>query len=216
MTDSTTQLDTIVAAPAWRSSMAPRREGEHRFIVLEGLSAVGKSTIAPLLAEAVGAVYLDTLTPELGTARRYVDEQRSLAARLHFWMTANYVVSDVVRKTLRSGRDVVIESYFFRTLATHAAMGARHLPVIDWNEAVVPQTAIELVVAEDIRQLRLAARAQAGQHSYWSHVEERDVATTRRVYDSFGLSRVDTTSLTPDDVVAKIKRLMTMTGHSPQ
>jgi dTMP kinase len=176
--------------------------------VVEGLSAVGKSTIAPLLAQAIDGVCLDTLMPTLGAARQYLDSQTSAAARLHFWMAANYMASDVVREVFHGGRDVVIESYFFRTLATHAAMGARDLPVVDWWTALAPHTVVELVLAESVRQQRLAARAHSGRRRYWSDLEEQHVAVTRRVYAAFGLTRVDTTDHTPTEVVYAVRQVL--------
>ena len=156
-----------------------------RFIVLEGLAAVGKSTIAPLLAAALDAELVETQLPEFTQARRYMDEQRSVNARLHFWMMANYAVSDIVREHLRTGRDVVIESYFYRTLATHAAMGARQLPEVDWGRAAAPNLAIELTLREPHRQRRLAERraeaadevclGEMGDRRHGADVERLDV-----------------------------------------
>jgi thymidylate kinase len=181
-----------------------------RFVVLEGLSAVGKNTIAPLLAPTLNADLVDTQLPELTQARRYVDEQRSVNARLHFWLMANYAVSDVVRSRLRAGRDVVIESYFYRTLATHAAMGARPLPTVDWDRAAVPDLAIELTLHEPLRQRRLTARKPSGPNQYWSELAESGLATLRTVYDSFDLTPLDTTDLTPAQVVDRIQQLLAM------
>lgn len=178
------------------------------FIVLEGLGAVGKSTVAPLLAGAVGADLLDTLSPELAEVRRHVDAQRSVEARLHFWLMANYLASDVVRAALESGRGVVMESYFHRAIATHTALGVRRLPAIDWDHALVPHAVIELRLADDVRQQRLAARARDGDRGYWSALEERNVAAIRRSYDSFNLTKVDATGLSPSQIVAEIERLV--------
>ncbi len=180
-----------------------------RFVVLEGLSGVGKSTTAPLLAAALGAELVDTQLSHLAEARRHIDRQRSVNARLHFWMTVNYSVSDVVDKHLRTGRNVVIESYFYRTLATHAAMGARYLPPVDWDRAVVPDLAIELTLREPYRQRRLAGRERSGTSRYWDRLVESGLATLRSVYDSFDLTPVDTTGLTPVQVVDRIERLLT-------
>ena len=179
-----------------------------RFVVLEGLAGVGKTTIAPLLAAKLDADLVDTQLPELTQARRYADGQRSVHVRLHFWMTANYAVSEVVQRSLRAGRDVVIESYFYRTLATHAAMGARQLPPVDWDRAVMPDLAIELTLHEPLRQRRLAEREPSGRSYYWQELAERGLATLREVYDSFNLSPIDTTGLMPAQVVNQIQRLL--------
>jgi thymidylate kinase len=184
-----------------------------RFVVLEGLAGVGKSTIAPLLAAALDADLVETQLPEFTQVRNYVDEQRLVNARLHFWLMANYAVSDVVRSRLRAGRDVVIESYFYRALATHAAMGARPVPVVDWDGVVVPDLAIELTLREPLRQQRLVERDSSGSRGYWSDLAESGLATLRSVYGSFGLASLDTTGLTPGQVVNRIQRLLAEKVH---
>jgi thymidylate kinase len=191
---------SAVAAPLTAAALPAR------FVVLEGLAGVGKSTIAPLLAAALDADLVDTQLPELTEARRYADGQRSVNARLHFWLMANYAVSEVVRSRLRAAHDVVIESYFYRTLATHAAMGVRSLPAVEWDLVVVPDLAIELTLHEPVRQRRLAQRKPSGPSRYWSDLAESDLATLCSVYDSFDLTSLDTTGLTPAQVVDRIQR----------
>ena len=102
----------------------------------------------------------------------------------------------------------MIESYFFRTLATHAAMGAEHLPTIDWVAAAIPDLAVELTVDERVRRQRLAARARIRAADGWLEQEERNVGATRRVYDSFRITKVDTTGLTPHQVVDRLDGLI--------
>lgn len=182
------------------------------FVVLEGLAGVGKSAIATLLAAAMDADLVDTQRPELTPARHYIDGQRSVNARMHFWLMANYLVSDIVRNRLRAGRNVVIESYFYRTLATHTATGAQQPPTVDWDQAVRPDLAVELMVHEPVRQRRLAHRASSGARRYWSDLAESDLATLRRVYDSLDLTPLDTTDLTPAQVVDRIRRLLETAG----
>jgi thymidylate kinase len=196
-------------------TQAPRQQGRRcaadgtgaRFIVLEGLSAVGKSTVAPLLAEQLGASLVETLLPSFDDVRVQVDHSRLVMARLHFWLMCNYAVSDLVREQLALGRDVVAESYFCRTLATHAAMGATHLPAVDWQRAVRPDLNVLLTVDEPDRRLRLAERELSGGLSYWSRLEESNVAVTRRTYESFGLTVLDTTDLDAAEVARRLTEL---------
>lgn len=178
-----------------------------RFIVLEGLSAVGKSTIAPLLADGLDASLVETLLPSFDEVRVQVDRSRLAMARLHFWLMCNYIVSDMVRTHLADGRDVVVESYFCRTLATHAALGATHLPPVDWDRAATPDLTVLLTVTEQERQRRLAEREQGGRLSYWSRLEESNVGLTRRTYESFGLTTLDTTGLDSAGVVDRLTKL---------
>jgi thymidylate kinase len=182
-------------------------ESPAQFIVLEGLSAVGKSTVAPLLAEELGATLVQTLLPSFDDVRVHIDRSRLVMARLHFWMMCNYAVSDLVRETLAQGRDVVVESYFYRTLATHAAMGATHLPPVDWDRAVRPELTVLLTVNESQRQRRLAERELSGGLSYWSRLEESNIEVTRQTYESFGLTTLDTTGLGYTEVATRLARL---------
>jgi dTMP kinase len=176
-------------------------------MVLEGLSAVGKSTVAPMLADALGAEFIPSVLSEFDDLRRQIDRGRLVMARLHFWLMSNYALSERVSAVLASGRDVVVESYFFRTLATHAAMGAAYVPQIDWSRAVVPDLSILLTVDEAVRQARLASRGRSQGKSFWHRLEESNVAVTRAVYSTFGLTEVDTTGRSCVEVTGELVRL---------
>jgi dTMP kinase len=178
------------------------------FIVLEGLSCVGKSTIAPLLAQALDAVLVPTLVAEFERVRKRVDEGCSASARLHFWMMANYTVAGQVRRLLGEGRAVVLESYFHRSLATHAAIGVSDLPNVDWACAVQPDITVLLTLDELVRQHRLRERARTGGLSRWAGIEEGNVDQARRMYESFGLTTLDTTGKTPRQVVCDVVSLV--------
>jgi thymidylate kinase len=188
--------------PTAASCVAPKA----RFIVLEGLRAVGKTTAAPLLARELRATLVQTPSG-LDDLRVHLDRFGPVMARLHFWMMCNYSVSESVRESLAEGRDVVVESYFYRTLATHAAMGVTQLPAIDWGRAAKPDLIVQLTVDEPERQRRLAKRELATGRSRWERLEESNVDLTRRTYASFGLMPLHTTGLDPDEVVARLAEL---------
>jgi dTMP kinase len=176
-------------------------------MVIEGLSAVGKSTVAPLVAERLDADLIETLLPSFDDVRIQVDRSKAVMARLHFWLMCNYAVSEMVRSHLARGRDVVVESYFYRTLATHAAMGATQLPSVDWDRALVPDLTVMLTVDELERRRRLIEREMTSGASYWSRLEEANISATREAYESFRLTALDTTSLTADEVAARVATL---------
>ena len=181
---------------------------EPSFVVLEGLSATGKTTIAPLLAEALDAVLLDTLNDRFTPMRRNVDASRCPTARMHFWLLVNYLASDTVRATLAAGRSVVMESYFHRTLATHTAMGVNTVPEIDWTVARRPDHAFLLTVDAAERRRRLAERDEENDRGFWYRLEAGRTHVTREVYASAGIPAVDTTGLDPAGVVKSIVAML--------
>jgi dTMP kinase len=184
------------------------RFDEPSFVVLEGLSATGKTTVAPALAEALDAVLLDTLNDRFTPMRRNVDASRCPTARMHFWLLVNYLASDTVRATLAAGRSVVMESYFYRTLATHAAMGVTSLPEVDWSVARRPDHAFLLTVDDAERRRRLAARDEEADRGFWYRLEAGRTHVTREVYASSGIPAVDTTGLDPAGVVKAIVAML--------
>ncbi|MEU9395961.1 AAA family ATPase [Streptomyces sp. NPDC048324] len=183
--------------------------------MLEGLSAVGKSTVAPFLARSLDAAALPTLLPQFEHVRKGVDETRLVMPRLHFWMMTNYAVSETIRRALRQGQNVVIESYFYRTLATHSALGVTQLPEVDWNRALVPDMAFLLTVDESVRKRRMAERERRDGLSYWSRMEESNVTATRRMYESFGLTHFDTNGLDVASVVEGLTQVVNAQWRQP-
>lgn len=173
-----------------------------QFVVVEGLRAVGKSTVAPLLAAELSATWV-TVPTLLTDLRAHIDEV-DLMARLHFWMMCDYAVSAKAREHLAAGSSVVVESYFYRTLATHAAMDASVLPRVDWGSATVPDLAVLLTLDEAVRQRRLTERRRLVSESRWARLEEVRVDVAWRTYESFGLAQVDTDGLDPREVAARI------------
>ncbi|MFD4659134.1 AAA family ATPase [Kitasatospora sp. NPDC058444] len=174
------------------------------FITIDGLSASGKTTVAPLVAAFVDGVHLtdDTLSA-FPRMRAEVDAAGILPARFHWWMMANHVKSETARALIETGRTVVVESYFPRTVATHRAMGHDCLPEYP-DGALVPDVPILLEVDERVRRERIQQRELQGALTCWHQREEPNVAESSRVYQAFGLLPVDGTARTPDEVARSI------------
>lgn len=187
--------------------MSPDDDSKAIFVVLEGLSGAGKSTIAPLLAEALNAEFMNTLVEDFEPIRRKIDMSGNVMIRMHFWMMANYAISDTIQRKLALGCSVIIESYFFRTLATHGAMGARLLPEVDWSTAVYPDLAVLLYVNEDERQRRLRKRDGGQYRNKWHRLSADTVKATEEIYSSYNLTSLDVTGFSPSEIVAKIVKM---------
>ncbi|MEU6363879.1 hypothetical protein [Streptomyces albidoflavus] len=84
------------------------------FESLEGLRGTGKSTIAPMLAAARRAVLVPTVPLFYQPLRREVDRRANTEARMCFYLSALFTVTDEIRRLLAEGTSVVVESYFAR------------------------------------------------------------------------------------------------------
>jgi hypothetical protein len=170
------------------------------FESLEGLRGTGKSTVAPLLATARGAVLVPTVPSFYQTLRQEIDRRENAEARLCFYLSALFIATDEIQRYLSVGVPVVVESYFARCLATHLAFGAR-LGVTLPPGLPQPVT-YQLVCAEDERARRLAGRPKPV--SRWDALAEKAGNRMTCFYGPFPAHNVETTGVRPEQVVEAI------------
>lgn len=171
------------------------------FIALEGLRGCGKSTIAPLLAEQLGAQQVPTIPAEYGQARTFLDyHSHNVDARAHLFASALLVTAERVRALLDAGASVVIDSYMQRTIATHRAYGT----TIDLTQPADLPTAItfRLECSPAARALRLRQREKAS--TWWDVLADQLADRVVSEYSRFPSHRIDTTDQQPHETAAAI------------
>lgn len=170
------------------------------FESIEGLRGTGKSTIAPMLADARKAVLVPTVPTFYQPLRREVDRRESVEARMCFYLSALFTAAAEIRRHLSAGNPIVVESYFARCLANHRALGAG-LNVTLPPDLPQPVT-YHLVCAEGERRRRLAERDKPV--SRWDALAEAASGHIVDAYSLFPMHRVDTTDRCPDEVLQAI------------
>jgi predicted kinase len=173
------------------------------FESLEGLRGTGKTTLAPLLAAARGAVLVPTVPPCYQLLRQELDRRDNVEARLCFYLSALFMATDEVQRHLSAGTPVVVESYFARCLASHQALGAR--TGITLPQGLPRPTAYQLMCDEQERRRRLAAREKSV--SRWDALVELTAEQMISAYSRFPALQVDTTHRTPQQVIGSILAL---------
>ncbi|WP_194838805.1 AAA family ATPase [Nocardia sp. XZ_19_369] len=177
---------------------------DHRlFESIEGLPGTGKSTIAPLLAEARQAVLVPTVPPCYQPLRRELDLYDNADARMCFFLSALFTASDQIGRYLDAGTPVVVESYFARCLTSHSVFGAK-------LELALPQdlpqpVTYQLTCEPSARLARLGERDKP--MTRWDVLGERRTDQLAAAYRRFPVHPVDTTNSTPDEVVRTILSL---------
>lgn len=133
---------------------------EPPIVALEGLDGVGKSTVARLLAELLGAEYVSTPLPALQPLRTAIEAAfASSPLALRLFHAANVIAaSDRARANRVAGRATVLDRYWLSTLAYAAAAGETELPRELGELLVRPTQTVFLVAPLPVRCRRMGLR----------------------------------------------------------
>ncbi|MFE1749585.1 dTMP kinase [Streptomyces anandii] len=94
---------------------------EHPFVVLEGVSGVGKSTLRKLLVQRLGATGIHTLHRPHGNWSSHVNTMLRPLPQFAFYLSGALHASDAVRQARAVG-PVVADRYVSSVIACHAAV----------------------------------------------------------------------------------------------
>jgi thymidylate kinase len=178
------------------------------FVALEGLRGSGKSTIAPMLAQAIGAEQVATFPAEYTEARAFLDwRSHDPDARAHLFVSALLVTAERVRAIMEIGSSVVIDSFTQRTVVTHRAFGAA-MDLILPKDLPSPIT-FHLECSADERQARIRGRDKLT--TWWDELADDLADRIEQEYATFPGHRIDTTNQRPEQTVQTI---MTILRHS--
>ncbi|MGI5337347.1 dTMP kinase [Streptomyces sp. CA-181903] len=119
--------------PAYAPTSHDRNHGP--FIVLEGVSGIGKSTITALVAERIAASTLHTLPRPHGDWSPTINARLRPLPQLAFYLSGLLHASDAIRAYRRHG-PVVADRYASSVTACHAAVHS--IPLDDVRRMLEP------------------------------------------------------------------------------
>jgi thymidylate kinase len=142
-----------------------------KFVIIEGLTGSGKSTTARAVAERLGADYIDPIDDIFTVPRRAIESDADqLAARHALFLAAIFYSSSRIKRMRDSGYSVVVDSWIYRTQATHLALGSQlelSIP-IDFE---IETCSFFLECSDSIRMSRKVNRGQPD--GYWKAACEK-------------------------------------------
>lgn len=152
-----------------RAPYTPGTEGwQGPFVVLEGVSGVGKSTLARLLAKQLGATAIHTLTAPHTDWSGTVNRELRPLPQFAFYLSGLLHVADVVRQALSVG-PVVADRYVASVMACHAAVNhvglsqAQELAAPFLPYLVTPDATFYLVGSDNSLQERMGTKTDVKQ-----------------------------------------------------
>lgn len=181
-----------------------------KLVVIEGVDAVGKTTLARMFEETLGYVYLYTPQAPFSIVRSLVEEMEDINTRFFYYLASVIGVQPQLKLMLASGKKVVIDRYVYSTMAMHTVLGAkiqavdiRELPIV-WPDAgilLTTQTGVR------IKRMKLRAKQPTCDKKIERFIKEADEA--ERIYRSFKeLLPIDTTDLTVEQVFTQSVQLL--------
>jgi thymidylate kinase len=113
---------TPVDFAAWPAAYQPTRTARvGSFVVLEGISGSGKSTIAALLADRLGCVHFHTVPTPVSDLQPYINSRARAFPQLAFYLAGVLHASDLARTALKDGH-AIADRYVNSVIANHAAV----------------------------------------------------------------------------------------------
>jgi thymidylate kinase len=179
------------------------RVKKHRFIVIEGIDGSGKSAVARLLAERLGASCYETPPPPFTCIRHHIDTNASVEVHHLFYLAAVLHASDEIRVLLRT-QDVVCVRYVMTTVVYHSVLGStlqldvESLPLVEPDYTFLLHVTDEAERQRRIEQRRLKTVADA-------LLDNADLRQHLIIeYEKLSVIHIDTTCLNQGQVVQAI------------
>lgn len=182
----------------------------HIFVTIEGVDGTGKSTVAKMLAELIGAAHIITPSPSLHKQRELVEKTNDRAQKFDFYTRAIIQQQEEI-KYLLTKSNVVCDRYIHSTFAYQWPTDKTMPSQINgfFKEIELPNYSFLLTVNEKSRAVRIKNREETtGIINTADHRHDIIDMARDRFMKMKELTQVDTSEKTPEEVCHFILRLI--------
>ena len=174
----------------------------NKFVVLEGLSGSGKTTIGKALAKRMGAFFYLTPPPPFDVVRDQIDRSADISARFLFYL-AGVVQASVEIADLLKKQSVVCDRYLLTTVCYHRVVGAKiDIPDFVFASILQPDHTFLIICDDAKRKQRMKIRGLSynDEKEGYFQIATKFLAEYRR----YSLIEIDNSDNDPQIAVEKI------------
>lgn len=169
------------------------------FIVLEGLSGSGKTTVSHLLAEELNGSYYSTPSGDFSKIREMIYSTNNLKFLFYFYLASIMFASEEIKKILAT-KTIVCDRYIYTTLCYYRALGLKESINLEKMPILLPDYTFLLVCNQNIQEARLDVRGRTDHDKK----ERKYIKKILKEYRKYNLIEIDTSDFSPSQIVEKI------------
>jgi dTMP kinase len=185
----------------------------NKFIAIEGIDGVGKSTIvegiaSQLRSEGYPVRTVSGLCDPFQNLRNKIQDIRGVYSRYLFYLASNAAISAFVRENT-TDEWVVCDRYVYTTQAYHIARGIKYPIALQDLDIELPQHAFWIKLAdEDVRQRRIFSRGPLAPDDHLVRTGTGILDRVEQIYQQYGLIPIDNSGPDPQIAVRQILKIV--------
>lgn len=183
-----------------------RKSAKHPFVVFEGLSGSGKTSIAKALAKIIGGIYYSSPTIPFSLIRHEVDKRVDSLGRAYFYISSLIYLSDKIKNDIKH-TPVVVDKYIYTTLAFNKARGM-DFKLEDFAFLTKPDFVFLLDVKDTVRKIRMNKRGSKDPDN-----RKKD-QLIKKEYAKLGLIKINNDGTPKDTITTILTRIKHENGAS--